>query len=137
MLTPRMRHALSQILIARGKKQKRQMQSAPRKWVPPSRCSSPLKWIHERSRSAYWEGCEGDESLVLEVRSRWLGFEFSDKRGESEIHLHPRISLRPLLRSLSGLLFCGTSAIRKVLASSGRLHARFLTASCRSPMARR
>jgi K+-sensing histidine kinase KdpD len=90
------------------------MQSTRRKWVLPSRCSSPLKWIYAKSRFAYWEGGEGDESLVFEVRSRWFGFEFSDKCNESEIRFRHRISIRLLLRSLCGALLCGTSAIMAV-----------------------
>jgi hypothetical protein len=61
------------------------MQSAPHKSLGPSCRYSLRKWIHEHSRFLSWGGCEGNETLVLEVPSRWFGFKFADKPVENEI----------------------------------------------------
>src|SRR5438034_9659744 len=62
----------------------RQMESAPRRWVRPSQCSSLRTWIHKRWHYVYWDGCEGDESLVWEAGHRWFGLEFAKQKRVGE-----------------------------------------------------
>jgi len=47
-------------------------------WVPPSRCASLWAWIHQNwSGNQHWEG---PDCLMVELRSRWFGFEFMEEK---------------------------------------------------------
>jgi hypothetical protein len=41
-------------------------------------------WIHKRWHYVYWDGCEGDESLVREAGHRWFGLEFAKQKRVGE-----------------------------------------------------
>lgn len=46
-------------------------------WVRPSQCESFGKWIHET-----WvlqKGWHGHDCMVIELWSRWFGFEFVEQ----------------------------------------------------------
>jgi len=47
-------------------------------WVPPSQCPSFWSWIHQSwSKNQHWQG---PDYLIVELWSRWFGFEFMEEK---------------------------------------------------------